>query len=142
MPNSITVPLFLAFIFLAVPWLLARTGGWAALANRFRGVPTQNDSWRSLRSLRLAFRKGSAFYNYFARIQPGREGIALRIAFPLAFGHARLLIPWHEVEYVRARDAIVEFKVKTPAVTLWLAGKGAGAFLTAARGAGRYGSAA
>jgi hypothetical protein len=111
------VPAFFALIL----FLLAKTGGWGALASRYRmDRPFQGTLWR----FQYGF-LGSVRYKGALTVGSGTEGLYLAVLFFFRPFHPPLLIPWPEVSLDRRKKTLfldlVEFRLgPEPLASLWL----------------------
>jgi hypothetical protein len=88
------------FLWLVVSVVLSYTGGWAALARKFRSQATFNGSkWRG----ESGYMRGIAHYNHCLVIGANPEGLYLSVFFLFRVSHPPLLIPWNEVTFSKSR---------------------------------------
>ncbi len=91
------IPLFvfsvLGGMWMVMPRLFARFGGWMRLAERYRATRPPIGKKFSWQSLRL----NSVSYNNCLTIYVSAEGLYLRASWLLRSGHPDLLIPWPEI---------------------------------------------
>jgi hypothetical protein len=93
---------FLPFIvfWVVIVKLIARTGGWRALAASYKAAyPFEGTKFR-FQSARLR-RKMS--YNNVLTVGANRDGIYLKMSFIFRIGHPPLFIPWEDVSVSTAR---------------------------------------
>ena len=111
------VPAFFSLIL----FLLAKLGGWSALAERYRmDRPFQGSLWR----YQFGF-LGSTRYNGALTVGSGSEGLYLAVFVFFRPFHPPLLIPWSEVSLGGRKTilfgVLVEFRLgPEPLASLWL----------------------
>jgi hypothetical protein len=116
--------------------LIARFGGWSALAARYRTERLFPAHQRRFQSGRM---RTSISYNNILTVASDQQGIILGLPFFLRLAHPRLFIPWAEIEIeeptqwfflsvqtlllgpervpLRLRTSLVDFLLKAKAVS-------------------------
>ena len=105
------VMLFLVMFFVIIPFVIARVGGWAALAAEYRlSGKFEGKRWR-FQDVTL---RGWFGYNGGVSVGANAEGLYLNTFFFVS--HPPLFIPWtdlsvtcHEVKFLGFRVGMVEF---------------------------------
>jgi len=96
-------PAFMVLLWIAVCYLIARTGGWHRLAERFRTMDKVRGKTFSFTSGRF----GIANYNGVLFITLTERGLQLSV-FPLFRPfHPRILIPWDAIRNVREKRVML-----------------------------------
>jgi hypothetical protein len=113
------VPLFVlifAGLWLLIPLLLARLGGWSRLAERFPAPGPANGTAFRWQSARL----GLINYNNCLTIHISPEGLYLAVTALLRAGHWPVLIPWKDIHDAKSQRMLwaeyVSFDVGAPIV--------------------------
>jgi len=88
-------PAFVA-LWIGVIFLIAATGGWRSLAERFGSDPGE---YRGTRwHMRSGVMGGFARYNNILTIGADSRGLYLSVLFLFRVGHSPLYIPWDHIE--------------------------------------------
>ena len=87
------VVLFIGGMWIVIPSLLSRVGGWSRLAERFRASHPPNGKKFGGQSVRLNL----VSYNNCLTIYVSEEGLFLHMTPVFRTGHPDLLIPWREI---------------------------------------------
>lgn len=101
-PSYLLIPLAVAGFVASwcfVCWVIARVGGWHALATRFPAGPAKPAGVRMfyMESLEM----GASQYKGSACVGVAPEGLYLSVIFLFGVGHAPVLVPWSAITQVK-----------------------------------------
>ena len=115
---AIAFLLFFIAIWCGVCLLLARIGGWSALATKFRAVEEPAGERFRFCSAKI----GIAAYRSAITAIKSDTGLHLSMFPLLRLGHPAILIPWSEMKNPRAKRVLgaswVDVTVSTPSIIL------------------------
>src|SRR5262245_54037039 len=107
---------FLLWMWWATSTLLAWSGGWTALARRYRATAKPSGTTFRMQSARF----GWVDYNGCLTIRVSAEGVYLELWPILRIGHPALLIPWSALTVLQVRERWwakdVTLAVETPEI--------------------------
>jgi hypothetical protein len=88
------------FLWVVVSFVISYTGGWAALAGKFRYRGKFNGpKWRG----QSGKMRGLARYRNCLVVGGNPEGLYLAVFFPFRMAHPPMFIPWNEVTLTKSR---------------------------------------
>ena len=108
MPPQLLAPLLLlpvvvGAIFICVPQLIAKLGGWTDLAKTYRAPAEPSGIRLRFQSVRL----GRSSYNNCMHFCLSGEGLYMAPMWPLSYSHPALLIPWPKLKLVMVRKVFL-----------------------------------
>ena len=110
-------PPFFILLWLTIFAVLARAGGWSALAKQYRFVGVPEGEKFSFQSAELRW----VGYNGCVTIRISTEGLYLAVWRVLRFCHPPLLIPWSDLHVLKVRPTAwfpdVTLSAGTPPLT-------------------------
>ena len=114
---SFAIVIVFPFLWCFVCYILAKMGGWAALATKYRTASMPPGKWFVFQSGMI----GTVNYKSCLTIGVSDSGLYLSV-FPLfRVGHPPLLIPWSDCHGLREKKAwfwrLVEMQIGEPAIT-------------------------
>ena len=113
---AIAFLLFFIAMWCSVCLLLARIGGWSALATKFRAVEQPAGERFRFCSAKI----GIAAYRSAITAIKSDTGLHLSVLALLRLGHSAILIPWSEMKNPRAKRVLgaswVDVTVSTPSI--------------------------
>lgn len=92
------IPPLVIYLFFAINFVVACTGGWHRLSRKFRAPKHfKEGTYFRFQSANVGF--GS--YNNVLAVRVSPQGLYLAPQLPVMFMHPPLLIPWHEISAAR-----------------------------------------